>query len=110
MSETGVRRYTEITTVDTKQTYRFDGEKNQNPQLWAIVLETNPVDAKTGYDRPSQLGGNRKATVYVERQTLVNTGLLPEATQDNPVTEETKETVEDLILRIVDMLGIQVGD
>ena len=91
-----------ITTADTKKTYEFDGKKD-NLQLWEVSLQIRCVD---DWGRSSSGSRHTEGQVYLERQTLVNAGLLPVAAQDKEPTPEEKRTVEDLILELLEHVGV----
>ena len=92
---------TRITTVDTKKTYELP-DKNA-PQLWELALTIACIDERDG--STNTRSGN-VAVIHVERQTLVNAGLMPVANDDKEPTEETKETAEDLCLRLLEHLDV----
>lgn len=91
---------TRITTADTGKTYELPDKSA--PQLWEIELSIGRVDRYSGI-----VGTRSKGNlIHVERQTFVNAGLMPVAKGDKKVTEETKETAEDLCLRLLEHLGV----
>jgi|GEM_PF-5602906 len=106
MKETIVR----ITTTGTKglrgKTYEFprhDGEPN--PRLWAVSLSIIGVDAD-GRDSSTMGGaGITRETIYLERQVLVDHGLLSWCAIDEkpPVSAPT---AEDLILQLLECVGV----
>ncbi len=92
---------TYITTADTKETHEFPGK--DLPQLWEVGLSIECVDGKGKAFTSTR---SIAATVYVERQTLVNAGLLPVCGKSKEPTPETKETAEDLIIRLLEMVDV----
>lgn len=91
---------TRITTADTEKTYELPGENV--PQLWEAELAIRAVEEDGEINRPS----SPEVIIYIERQTLVNAGLLPEVKDDVKPTEDTKETPEGLLLRLLEHVGI----
>jgi hypothetical protein len=100
---------TYITTADTKKTYEFPDEEAKNPEIVEIKLFLGFAKEDSGYVRTSSYSYPEypKAIIYVERQTLENAGILPlgdYASQSEK--EEPTETPEDLILRLLEMVGV----
>lgn len=96
-----IKNIVRITTNDTKKTYELPSEED-TPNLWRVQLTIQSVDRhgridSSGYDYP-------KGTVFVERETLEGAGVLPKP-MDTPVKERPEETVEDLIIRLLEHLG-----
>jgi hypothetical protein len=85
-----------ITTADTKKTYEFPGD---NPQIWEIKLSSSMV----GPVGNPQYGFSTDGTIYLERETLENAGLRPKNKPDTAVSNH--ETIEDLIIRMLEHLG-----
>jgi hypothetical protein len=107
MSETNIRR---ITTDDTKKTYEFVNQKPTGdfPQLWRMEVSVSAFEksgqyVNRGYPIPSRI-------LIVERQTLVDRGLIPPHTTDTKPPENPPETLEDLILRLLDMVGVRPNE
>ena len=91
---------TRIHTEDTDRTYEFPCK--DNPQLWNVELRIACV-GENGHDylAPSSLV---KASVYLERATLEEAGLLPRK-DTKEVKAPPLETVEDMIIRLLEHLG-----
>ncbi|KKN37428.1 hypothetical protein LCGC14_0763770 [marine sediment metagenome] len=89
---------TRITTEDTKKTYEFPNEGN--PQLWAVTLS---IEGISSYGRP-EYGSECKEIIHIEQKTLENAGLLPK--QNEKKEELQEETAEDLILRLLEHVGV----
>ncbi len=89
-----------ITTEDTKKTYEFPGE--DNPQLWAVQLQIDRVDGGGHAYFNSHL--RIPKTIHVERETLENAGLLPMKKEIKDASPT--ETPEDLILRLLEHVGV----
>lgn len=96
-----VKRFARITTQDTKKTYELPSENA--PQLWLVELIISNVEHATGTAIKS---AHTKASIHLERQTLVDAGLLPKAEADKEPTNETRERPEDLILRLLEHVGV----
>ena len=90
-----------ITTEDTKKTYEFPGL--DNPQLWAVTLQIKCVDGG-GFAHFSSPSFCTERIIHVERETLANAGLIgrPVEKEDKPL----EETAEDLILRLLEHVGV----
>lgn len=72
------------------------------PQLWAVELRISPV-GDHGY---MQMPNGASATVFVERGTLQEHGLLPRpktAAKENP---SDVKPVEELILELLSHVGV----
>ena len=89
---------TRITTEDTKKTYEFPNKGN--PQLWAVTLSIEKI---YHYGQP-KYGCVCKKIIHVERETLENAGLLPK--QNEKKDGEPEETPADLILRLLEHVGV----
>jgi len=108
MKETIVRITTTGTEGLRRKTYEFprhDGEPN--PRLWAVSLAISKVE-EDGRDSTAGAGIKRE-TVYLERQVLVDHGLLPWCAIDEkpPVSAPT---AEDLILQLLECVGVFPGE
>ena len=88
-----------VTTVDGN-TYDL-GDKDR-PQIWEVELGIRLV---SNYGATSGVSP-KIAKIHVERQQLINAGLLPVAYNDELPIPETSETVEDLILRLLSHVGV----
>lgn len=95
-----IKNIVRITTTDTKRTYEFPSEKG-HPQLWEITLIINDIDKNGRVSTPSY--NPPKGLVHVERKTLEDAGVLPMARERE--TEAPTETVEDLIIRLLEHVG-----
>jgi len=89
-----------ITTEDTKKTYELPGE--DVPQLWAAEISVTCVD-KYGYHTTPN---SNKKTIYLERQTLVDHGMLPQSHTDEKPPVPVAPTAEDLILQLLECVGV----
>ena len=92
------RSIVRITTEDTKKTYEFPNEGN--PQLWAVTLS---IEGISFYGQPAH-GSVCKKIIHIERETLENAGLLPK--QNEKKDEVAEETAEELILRLLEHVGV----
>lgn len=106
------KQYVEITTADTGKTYRYDHNNPVETQLWEVTLNISCVDSKTGRswyvaDVVSPISrAHPPVTIYLERETLENAGLLPvRSASKNDQDEEPTETAEDLLIRLLEHLG-----
>ena len=92
-----------ITTYDTGKEYVFPCEGEDNPHLWEVKIKLREVDDTGGigsfeYEIPGGL-------IFVERQTLVDFGALPYTPKIDIGPPEPKQTVEDLILQLLEAVG-----
>lgn len=94
-----IERIARITTVEGN-TYELPSEAGL--QLWEVELRISHVDPRSGR---SDAALSPSGAIHVERQTLVNAGLLPRACNDTPPPEDA-ETVEKLILRLLEHVGV----
>jgi len=95
-------RVVRIKTHDTEKVYEFPGE---NPILWEVTLGIRDVCVRSGEPRAKY--DTKKVTIYLERETLEDAGLLPfayESKREDPV--DPIETPEDLLLRLLDLVGV----
>jgi len=86
--------FVRITTEDTKKTYELPGK--DVPQLWHVSMEIRSHEK--GYSIC-------KEDIYLERQTLVDHGLVPQVEKDTPPPAPVP-TVEDLILQLLEAVGV----
>jgi hypothetical protein len=91
-----------ITTIDGT-IHECSVSRPSEVQLWAVNLSIGFVDRQTGHVNPHC---STKATVHVERDVLVNAGLLPWCIGDKKPTIETEETAEQLIIRLLNHVGV----
>lgn len=101
------KTFTQITTHDTKKTYVFppkEGEKN--PQLWEVQLKIGHVNncGSTPYNPSGEI------SIFVERATLANANVLPMLKEEPEDTPVKARTPEDLILELLEMLGVYPQD
>lgn len=91
-----------ITTHDTKKTYEYGADVDDagRPQVWEATLKLKCVDVN---GRTDQYG--KSATVYLERSTLERHKLVPQPKDAKPQPEPT-ETPEDLLLRLLEVVGV----
>ena len=98
MKKTVVR----ITTADTRKTYEFPGD---HPQIWEVKLTIEEIGVDGNYDRfRTGYHSYPAKVVYLELETLQNAGLKPipkEETEKLPT-----ETAEDLIIRLLEHVGV----
>jgi hypothetical protein len=90
-----------IITDDTNEEYVFDGE-TLHDALYEITLTSRRIHPLKG--EPIRGGYEQvEAKVYLEKQTLINAGSkeIPKPER----TEEPKETMEDLLLRMLEHVG-----
>ena len=105
-----IRYIKEITTLDTKQTYRWINNEPEGdiPQLIEIRLQHRFVD-RNGIVRSTEF---QIDTVYIERSTLEKSGLLSKVDDkgNRDRSYVVEETVEDLIVRLLTMLGVKFNE
>jgi len=93
---------TRITTADTKKTYEFPGQ--YNPSLFEVSIRIVPVqDSGNTYDINNCTHVYR--TVYLELVTLLKAGLKPYDRKPLDTDPEPTETVENLIIRLLEHVG-----
>lgn len=68
------------------------------PQLWEVAMQ---VRCMTVHGQPADRVRSSTTIVHVERQTLVEAGVLPMKEDDKKQGVEKKETAEDLLLRLL---------
>ena len=94
-----------ITTYDTNKTYDFfRGEKNNNPPIWEVGLFVKAVDC----NGVTSDNGNRwpRKTIYLERNVLENAGLVPSVRVKDGPKKEPQKTSEELILALLEYVGV----
>jgi hypothetical protein len=92
-----------ITTADTGKTYTFPPvEGVENPQLWEVKISIHSVSSRGNTDSGYS---SAEREIFVERQKLVDHGLLPVSTDDKPKPIPAP-TAEDLILSLLDLVGV----
>ncbi len=93
-----------IRTVEGN-TYEYpDQDKpRKNPQVWAVSMTLQCVEEDTG-DYSFKRYSTQK-TIFVERDTLENAGLM-QVFDGREIPEEKKITVEDLILQLLEHVGV----
>jgi len=91
-----------ITTEDTKKTYEFPGE--DNPRLYSVELKITAIDHGGHLQSYGTIGAKH---IHLEENTLLKAGLLPRR-YNVPDEKEvpTEETPEDLILRLLEHVGV----
>lgn len=99
-----------ITTNDTKKTYTFtDGARQDGtPQLWQIECTARPF-CNDGSIGPLDRYGGMQVFLIVERQTLVNAGELP-VVKDDSTPPPGAPTMEEIILQLLDMVGVRPNE
>lgn len=90
-----------ITTSDTKKTYEYPSKKD-SPQLWEVKMEIHCVD---NYGN-SFSSCSRVDNIFLERETLEQHGLLPGNIKKDTAPNTPSPTVEDLILRLLELVGV----
>ena len=98
-----IKTVVRITTTDTKKTYEFPSEKG-HPNLWQVSLTVQFIDKNGRVSRPSTYEPP-SGIVHVERKTLEDAGVLPMAHDRKTKDEGPTETVEDLIIRLLEHVG-----
>ncbi|MCG7853116.1 MAG: hypothetical protein MIO92_11405 [Methanosarcinaceae archaeon] len=97
------KTFTQITTHDTKKTYVFPPEEGENnPQLWEVELKIRHVNSygNTPYEPSGEI------SIFVERATLANANMLPILKEEPKDTPVKARTPEDLILELLEIIGI----
>jgi len=89
-----------ITTADTKKTYDLPGK--DIPQLWKAKLTLYSINGQgtkfLGYPEV-------EADIYLERQTLIDRGLVSKRSIDTPKPDPSP-TTEDLIIELLEHVGV----
>ena len=100
----GIQHKAYAACIDTGKTYdlALSEHKGERPQIWQLEVSIKSVESN-GY--ASRVGDSH--FFCVERQTLVNFGMLPVAKDDQPQPPETKEkSVEELLVELLARLGL----
>jgi hypothetical protein len=99
MKKTVVR----ITTADTRKTYEFPSP--EHPQIWEakISLEQIGNDGNYAQSKCSRHSYPSK-TIYLELETLQKAGL--KSYKYPNIVELPQETAEDLIIRLLEHVGV----
>ena len=89
-----------ITTADTKKTYDLPGK--DIPQLWKAKLSLHSInrDGANSLSYPEA-----EVDVYLERQTLIDRGLVSKRSIDTPKPDPSP-TMEDLIIELLERVGV----
>ena len=98
------KQYVEITTHDTKKTYRFPPEEGVvNPQLWETRIQIRCLGT-FGMGSPSWSSAE---SIHLERSTLERVGLLPKPRDEQILQVNVKKkTPEDLLLELLETVGV----
>ncbi len=100
MAKIETERY--ITTVSGKR-YKLGVEGN--PQLWSVELSVAAMDQNTGHHR-HDAGRDLRERVFVERTVLEDHGLVPRKKEPDKPAEEPLKTAEDLLLELLEHVGV----
>jgi len=90
-----------ITTEDTKKMYEFPSETS--PEIWAVNIRIERLNLN-GIVCFNAASYYSEKVIHVEERTLQNAGLIgrPSDKKDEPI----EETPEDLILRLLEHVGV----
>lgn len=91
-----------IVTEDTGKTYEFPN--GGNPPLWGVKLEIAQVDPFGS--TPFNYQRIVSKIIHVERSTLEKAGLNPLLKKNKDELEPAIETIEDLIIRLLEHVGV----
>ena len=92
-----------ITTHDTKKVYEFSINNTKNiTDLWEVEIKIAEVDWLGRTDRYPQ--ATKK--IYLERETLESHGLTEAVKNEEGKVVEPPKTPEDLILELLETVGI----
>lgn len=94
-----------ITTEDTKKTYEFPNE--ENPPICAVKIEISSIDPG-GNSYFGSVSSSITKIVHLELETIENAGLRP--MRKDRKDESPTETPEDLILRLLEHVGVYPVD
>lgn len=87
-----ITRTVTITTDDTGKVYKIP---LKGIQLWEIRMSIHAFDNETGIISSSL----KTVTKHVERQTLVDVGLLPQARDDDP-PPAIRPTIDNFLIYV----------
>ena len=92
-----------ITTTDTKKTYEFPGQ--YNPSLFEVSIRIVPVrdSGSTSCDAYQYTHFNK--AIHLEKDTLLKAGIKPFHHKPLDTDPEPTETVENLIIRLLEHVG-----
>jgi len=93
-------QFVRITTEDTKKTYELPGK--HVPKLWGAGLNLYALNKNGSH---AEIYSACDAEIYLERQTLVDHGLIPQSPEDKPALDPAP-TAEDLILQLLHTVGV----
>lgn len=97
----GIEKITRITTDDTQKTYEFPSK--EHPQLWQATIEIRFID-HNGYCTPDNCPTKRD--FVLERQTLVDCGMLPVCHADKELEKPAEDKLRSLLEELLSELGI----
>mgnify|MGYP006054188537 CR=1 FL=1 len=92
-----------VTTADTKERIEFPGDKKWG-DVWQLEICVRSIDANgcVNSTRPSP------HIIHVTRQTIVDAGLIPPVKGDDaPPVARTEENAEELLLKLLALVGIE---
>ena len=92
-----------ITTSDTKKTYEYPS--TGNPQLFEISMRIRPIHASGAATKSFQYEHIHHG-MYVELETLLAAGMTSYARKPKESDPPATETPEDLILRLLEVVGV----
>lgn len=95
-----IEHRTIITTIDGKM-FTFPSHEKQE-QLWAIKVDI----ASIGPNGSEHFVSCSPKIFHVTRRTLEDCGMIPMCYERVQKKEEPTETVESLILRLLEMVGV----
>lgn len=94
-----------ITTDDTQKTYVFGGDpllNKQNPPLYKLEIR---VCGNNGHGNFYAANQYSDAWLCVEEKTLIACGHFK--AKDKPNTQPPTRTLEDVVLELLDMVGVR---
>lgn len=92
-----------VNTADTKETIEFPGEKKWG-DVWQLEIGVRSIDANGGVSSTRPI----PHILHVTRQTIIDAGLIPQAKGDDaPPVARTEENAEELLLKLLALVGIE---
>lgn len=103
-SKSQIAHVARVTTLEGNK-YELPRDAKDAPQLWQITCTFRALD-----DNGRVPSRGSEVTVIVERETLEKYNVLGIAFPKETSTEAPTETIDDLILRVLEHVGIYAGE
>lgn len=97
---------TYITTVDTKETFQYPRTDNKQQPVYEVSVYFKLVSNSTGHAEVVGTYSQPGAIFYITRDTLKKIGHFKPGENEVVKNDLPDETIEDLILRLLEMVGV----